>query len=64
MPEKMDAAGKAESLIEWIRDRVYEAGAQGVVYGLSGGLDSAWWEPLSEGFSGRFTCSDYALLQH
>jgi NAD+ synthase len=41
MPEKMDAAGKAESLIEWIRDRVYEAGAQGVVYGLSGGLDSA-----------------------
>jgi NAD+ synthase len=41
MPEKMDAAGKAESLIEWIRDRVYEAGVQGVVYGLSGGLDSA-----------------------
>ncbi|HBI26840.1 MAG TPA: NAD(+) synthetase, partial [Peptococcaceae bacterium] len=37
----MDAPGKAKSLIQWIRDRVSEARVQGVVYGLSGGLDSA-----------------------
>lgn len=41
MPEKMHPAGLAESLVEWIRSRVAEAGAEGVVYGLSGGLDSA-----------------------
>lgn len=41
MPEQTDAPEKAKLLIEWIRDRVSAAGAQGVVYGLSGGLDSA-----------------------
>ncbi|KUK36720.1 MAG: synthase [Thermacetogenium sp.] len=41
MPEKMHPVELAESLVEWIRRRVVEAGAVGVVYGLSGGLDSA-----------------------
>ena len=41
MPDKMDIPGTALSLIEWIRSHVAGAGAKGVVYGLSGGLDSA-----------------------
>lgn len=28
-------------LVEWIKERVHEAGARGVVFGLSGGIDSA-----------------------
>ncbi|MGB4505330.1 MAG: NAD(+) synthase [Syntrophaceticus sp.] len=41
MSEQMDIPGTALSLIEWIRIHVAEADAKGVVYGLSGGLDSA-----------------------
>lgn len=41
MPENMNAAEMERSLVGWIRDHVAEAGAKGVVYGLSGGLDSA-----------------------
>jgi len=41
MPDKMDIPATALSLIEWIRSQVAGAGAKGVVYGLSGGLDSA-----------------------
>ena len=41
MPDKMDIPGTALSLIEWIRSHVAGAGAKGVAYGLSGGLDSA-----------------------
>ncbi len=31
----------SRKLIEWVRDRVEVAGAKGVIFGLSGGLDSA-----------------------
>ena len=31
----------ASSMAEWLRARVHEAGAQGIVIGLSGGIDSA-----------------------
>jgi NAD+ synthase len=41
MPDKMDIPATALPLIEWIRSQVAGAGAKGVVYGLSGGLDSA-----------------------
>lgn len=41
MSEQMDVPGTALSLVEWIHLHVAEAGAKGVVYGLSGGLDSA-----------------------
>lgn len=30
-----------EDLVKWIRDRVEEAGAKGIIFGLSGGIDSA-----------------------
>ncbi len=30
-----------EEMIAWMQDRVKEAGAKGIVYGLSGGIDSA-----------------------
>ncbi len=30
-----------EELIEWLEDRVIEAGAKGIIFGLSGGVDSA-----------------------
>lgn len=30
-----------ESIVNWLKDKVNEAGAQGVVLGLSGGIDSA-----------------------
>lgn len=41
MPNKTGVPRTARSLVEWIRSHVAAAGAQGVVYGLSGGLDSA-----------------------
>jgi NAD+ synthase len=41
MPDNMNAAEMVCSLVEWIRNHVTEAEAKGVVYGLSGGLDSA-----------------------
>jgi NAD+ synthase len=41
MNDQMDIPATAISLTEWLRRRVAEAGAKGVVYGLSGGLDSA-----------------------
>jgi NAD+ synthase len=31
----------AERISSWIRERVEEAGAEGVVLGMSGGIDSA-----------------------
>jgi NAD+ synthase len=34
-------SSRAEALAAWIRQRVMEAGARGVVVGLSGGIDSA-----------------------
>ena len=37
----MDCAGVANYLAGWIRDQVSSAGAQGVVVGISGGIDSA-----------------------
>ena len=30
-----------DALVSWIRAKTLEAGAKGVVYGLSGGVDSA-----------------------
>lgn len=37
----MDAEQVAEKLVSWIRDKVLAGGSRGVVFGLSGGLDSA-----------------------
>jgi NAD+ synthase len=37
----MKTAQIAAQLVEWLRDYVYGAGSRGVVFGLSGGLDSA-----------------------
>lgn len=37
----MDAAAQVERISAWIRERAQEAGAQGLVLGLSGGVDSA-----------------------
>jgi len=37
----MDKKQLTDKLIHWIRDRVKEAGAKGVLVGLSGGIDSA-----------------------
>lgn len=34
-------SNRANSLVEWLRDRAQDAGAQGFVFGLSGGIDSA-----------------------
>ena len=33
--------GLASSMAEWLRARVHDAGARGIVLGLSGGIDSA-----------------------
>jgi len=38
---EMDTAQLVKSLVDWIKDRVVGAGCQGVVLGLSGGVDSA-----------------------
>ena len=37
----MKAAEQAKKIEEWIEERVQESGTQGVVFGLSGGVDSA-----------------------
>jgi len=37
----MDAEQLAEKLVLWIRDKVLSAGCEGVVVGMSGGLDSS-----------------------
>lgn len=37
----MDAAAQVERISAWIRERAQEAGVQGLVLGLSGGVDSA-----------------------
>lgn len=37
----MDTQAVVDYLVEWTRDRVKKAGAKGVVFGLSGGVDSA-----------------------
>src|SRR5437899_1538047 len=42
------AMGQAERLAAWMRERVTEAGAQGLVVGLSGGVDSAVVARLSQ----------------
>ena len=39
---------QAERLAAWMRERVTEAGAQGLVVGLSGGVDSALVARLSQ----------------
>src|SRR3989441_7881182 len=39
---------QAERLAAWMRERVTEAGAQGLVVGLSGGVDSAVVARLSQ----------------
>ncbi len=39
--EQLDIPTQALSIIEWLRLQVSDAKAKGVVYGLSGGLDSA-----------------------
>ena len=41
MQKSRDPAALAESLSAWIRERVERAGSAGVVFGLSGGIDSA-----------------------
>jgi NAD+ synthase len=41
MSSSMEPAELASELTEWIRARVHEAGARGVVLGMSGGLDSS-----------------------
>jgi NAD+ synthase len=41
MHKSRDPAAVAESLSAWIRERVERAGSGGVVFGLSGGIDSA-----------------------
>lgn len=43
-----------EKLVEWLKSRVNEAGARGVVFGVSGGVDSAVVAALAqEAFPGR-----------
>ncbi len=37
----MNAQAVADYLVEWIREQVKQAGVRGVVFGLSGGIDSA-----------------------
>lgn len=37
----MNAASVAEQLVEWIKRKTQDAGARGVVLGISGGIDSA-----------------------
>ena len=37
----MDYKKLEKELIHWLKEHVYEAHAQGVVFGLSGGVDSA-----------------------
>ncbi len=37
----MDVDTLAKRLTEWIKDKVEEAGARGVVFGMSGGIDSS-----------------------
>ena len=37
-----------DNLVEWLRDSVKEANCKGIVYGLSGGVDSAVIAPLSK----------------
>ncbi len=44
----MDAVAEIERLVSWLRDRLGEARAQGFVYGLSGGIDSAVVGALTE----------------
>jgi len=38
----------SEKIVKWLKDRVQEAGARGVVFGLSGGLDSSVLACLSK----------------
>ncbi len=37
----MNAEAKVDFLVDWLRQKVREAGFTGVVIGLSGGVDSA-----------------------
>lgn len=48
-----DWAQASERLVKWMRDRVREAGARGVVFGVSGGLDSALVLALAKRAFGR-----------
>jgi NAD+ synthase len=40
-PEKRDPQRIIDALAAWLRERVEAAGAEGVIFGLSGGIDSA-----------------------
>ncbi|HEY9765142.1 MAG TPA: NAD(+) synthase [Chroococcales cyanobacterium] len=40
MEEAFNARATAESLIGWLKEKIGEAGAEGGVFGLSGGIDS------------------------
>ena len=44
----MDAVVEVDRLVSWLSDRVRDARAQGFVYGLSGGIDSAVVGALTE----------------
>lgn len=44
----MDIRNLADDIQKWIREKVEEAGAKGVVFGLSGGIDSAVIAGLSK----------------
>ena len=37
----MDTAKVTEQMVNWLREKVAEAGAKGVILGISGGVDSA-----------------------
>ncbi len=44
----MDKTQLTEKLVSWIQDRVKEAGAKGIILGVSGGIDSAVLAVLCE----------------
>ena len=53
MTQARDAAKLAVFIEGWLRDRTAEAGAKGIVLGLSGGIDSAVLAALSRRAFGR-----------
>ena len=54
----------SQKLVEWIRNKVVEAGAMGCVLGISGGVDSAVAASLcSKALPGNVLGDLHALLQ-
>ena len=43
-----NASSEIDGIVQWLKDKVDEAGAKGVVFGLSGGIDSAVVAGLSK----------------